>query len=106
MALRRALDAVLSEVARVRQRLATLQALASIESKSDPYGGLPFPTCGVSLGKEKVSRIDARIFPNQWFARRKHTAKKESKCSPFLLVTRTGLEAILKNAVSFYFKGL
>ena len=30
----------------------------------DPYGGLPFPTYGVSLGKEKRSRIDARIFPN------------------------------------------
>ena len=30
----------------------------------EPYGGLPFPTYGVSLGKEKRSRIDARIFPN------------------------------------------
>ena len=39
----------------------------------DPYGGLPFLTFGVRLGKEKHSRIDARIFPNPCYVSLKRT---------------------------------
>ena len=46
----------------------------------DPYGGLPFPTYGVLLGKEKRSHIGARIFPNPMFQRisRRGTTEKHT----------------------------
>ena len=62
-----------------------------------------------TLGKEKCSCIDTRIFPNpmgQVNPYGLHTAKKDRRFAyPFLLVTRTGLEAYYWNAVSLYFQG-
>ena len=52
----------------------------------DPYGGLAVSTSW-SLGKEKYSRIDARIFPNQWVRPTEVHSKKEEQMLSFLRVT-------------------